>query len=150
MTDIEVSVCPRSERSELHPRYDADSDILAIESRIHRSWTFGVDIGGNIVFDLDQSRLLANVDLHIGKRLWKPAEGLRWPPSPRPGGLIFSEATVRHKSFELAIVAEHDTLSRILRVAIGGHPPTEFVEVSRNCVGLLSERRLVGLLVRGL
>jgi hypothetical protein len=52
-------------------RYDKESDILAVSSETPRDWPDGVDVDGNIVFDLDAQRALANFDVHIGRGLWK-------------------------------------------------------------------------------
>lgn len=60
-----VEVLKSTPKSRLYPRYDEEAGILAIESRVQRGWPFGFTIGGDIVFDIDKDRILANVDLHI-------------------------------------------------------------------------------------
>ena len=94
MSGICVSVGPSTESARLFPRYDRESDILEVTSGVPRDWAFGVDIDGNIVFDVDSSRVLSNFDLLIPERLWE--RGLRqlWPERGRMGSLVFAPETL--------------------------------------------------------
>jgi hypothetical protein len=71
MKGITVLVQKATEGGRLYPRYDRESGILAVESEQPRPWPYGMDIDGCLVFDVDEQRILANFDLHVGMSLWR-------------------------------------------------------------------------------
>jgi hypothetical protein len=151
MKRILVQQKPKTSFGRLYPRYDDDSGILAVESRIKRPWPFGVDVDGTIVFDLDEARLLANFDLHIPRARWErslPEE--QSFATAEAADIEFTDETVRQKSFHLPIRARTDAGARRLLVQIGDARPTNSVALSERCVALLAGNELVGFLITGL
>src|SRR3954454_24861195 len=103
MSEITVEVGPPYSDGGLVPRYDTESDILAVGSPSSRPWPFGVDVDGHVILDIDADRVLANFDLHIGAQLWEQDSDIAWPTSGRDGPLVFTEDALRIKSFSLPL-----------------------------------------------
>jgi hypothetical protein len=149
-TCIRVSVGPAIRGAELHPLYDSDAGILAVTAETSREWTHGIDIDGNIVFDADRERILANFDLHVPRRRWKNGPSQLWPESLPRGVIVFSEDTLKHKSFNLPLVLSYDPGGATLRIGFGDGQANRLVSLSRECVAFLSGDDLTGFLIRGL
>jgi hypothetical protein len=148
MTGLSVSIGPPTAGGRLHPRYDAESDILAVTSETPRDWPYGVDIDGNVVFDLDAKRNLANFDIHVSRRLWERGSVRRWPDKAAVGTIVFSKETIELKSLNMPLRLVYDEGQGILSVALGDRQPERELELSKECVALLSGNELVGFLVR--
>lgn len=150
LTRLRVDVVAASPESSLRPRYDDEVDFLVLETPIERLWPYGVDIDGNIVFDIDAGYVLANVDLHIPRRLWADAPSLEWPQRLRQGGLLIKEETVREKSLSIPIKVSscRDETTTTVLVSIGEERHDLAVELSADCLALLSGDRRTGLMAR--
>jgi uncharacterized protein YuzE len=148
MTGVSVSIAPPTEGGRLHPRYDAESDILTVTSETPRDWPHGVDIDGNVVFDLDAKRNLANFDIHVGRRLWERGPVRRWPDKAAVGTIVFSKETIEQKSLNMPLRLVYDDEQGILNVVLGARQPDRELELSKECVALLSGNELVGFLLR--
>jgi hypothetical protein len=149
MNSILVSIGAPAEGSRLCPQYDESADILAVTSDSAADWVYGVDIDGNVVFDLDAGRRLANFDLHIGKRLWSRGSVRPWPEKPPPAGtIIFSNETIEQKSLNMLLRLVYDPVHRALDVRFGTTEPTAELELSRDCIALLAGSELVGFSLR--
>ena len=147
MQRITVAVRPPTKQGRLYPRYAADAGILAVESEVRRPWPFGVDINGNVVFDLDAQRVLANFDLHIPRKLWKPGLSTALPRA-LPGDIVFSSEAVAHKSFNLPLRVTTDPDSQCVLIEIADVRPTGAVALSDACVCFLSGTELAGFFVK--
>lgn len=147
MSGLEVVVRPRHDNGGLNARYDEESGILSVESCVQRPWPFGVDIDGNLVFDLDAQRILANFDLHIPRdrweRDWTPID----PPAARSGDLEFTCSTVTQKSFHLPISVRMDPASRQVSIDFARGNVGEFVGLSESCFAIVSGSELRGFLL---
>lgn len=147
MSRIEVVTRPASVNGRLYPRYDEEAGILTVESRVFRPWPFGVDIDGNLVFDLDANCILAAFDLHIPRDKWKRD----WTPIPLPtareANLEFTGPTVKHKSFQIPISVRADPAGRQVEIRFGCQEPDEFIMLSESCYAILAARELVGFLI---
>lgn len=148
MTGVGVSIGPPTEGGRLHPRYDVESDILEVTAETPRDWPYGVDIDGNIVFDLDARRHLANFDIHIGRRLWKRGSVRRWPEKAAVGTIVFSKETIEQKSLNMRLRLVYDEEQGVLQVMLGDRQPDRELELSKECIALLSRDELVGFLLR--
>lgn len=147
MSGIIVSVKPPSDAGRLYPRYDEESGILALESRVERAWPFGVDIDGTLVFDLDEQRILANVDLHVPIDRWRRDLEGDTPQIAPAGDLEFAQQTVTHKSFHLPMRLRGDKDARRLRIDLGAAKPDRAVALSASCIALLAHQELAGFLI---
>jgi hypothetical protein len=132
----------------LSPHYDADADILSVTSGSQIDWPYGIDIDGNLVFDLDAQRRLVNFDLHIPRRLWSRAKLKEWPRSSIAGNLAFSKQAIDQKSFNTPINVMHDKEQGILSIGIGSEQRDRVIEISKSCIALLHQSELVGFLVK--
>jgi len=150
VSGISVSVERPTEAGRLHPVYDADAGILSAESHVAREWPQGVDVDGNIVLDVDASGVLANFDLHVGKKLWPHGE-VNWPGAgtAKAGDIRFSTSALARKSFHLALRVAYNPEDRSVHIAIGERSATRFVCLSEDCIALVDGDDLVGFLVRG-
>lgn len=148
MTSVKVSTGPPTEGGRLHPRYDRESDILTVTSATPRDWQFGVNIGGNIVFDLDAKRQLANFDIHVASRLWKRGAVRRWPEQAAAGTIVFSKETIERKSLNMPLRLLYDEHRGVLNIMFGTQQADRELELSNDCIALLSANELVGFLVR--
>jgi len=148
MSAIGVSCGRLTREGQLKPSYDPDADLLAVTSESDSDWPYGIDIDGNIVFDLNASRVLANFDLHVAQRLWQKGATLDWPEGVPTGSLIFAEAALQQKSFSLPLRLPYDPDHGILRIEFGTMKASESLALSDSCVALLSNGYLVGFLIR--
>ena len=150
MTGIVVSVVSPTESGRLYPRYDEATGILAAESRVERPWSFGVDIDGRIIFDLDDDRTLANFDLHIPKKRWRVGLSDEVVPLARPGDLVFTQESTAIKSFSIPLTIRTDALRQRVRIDIGDRRPDRLVALSSSCIALLAGDELVGFAIKDL
>ena len=146
---IRVLVQPPTKRGRLYPRYDEDAGILVLESREPRAWPYGLDIDGMIVLDIDESRVLANLDLHIRADLWERASTAFWPNEVNSGDLAFPDETLKTKSFHLPLRVRTNPNVHYIRVDIGEREPQQYVALSNECLALVTEDQLVGFMIRG-
>jgi hypothetical protein len=148
MKEIAVTTRPATREGRLYPRYDDEADILVVESKIPREWPLGVDIDGTIVFDIDQARVLASFDLHVGRRRWRSNLLLSWPAKCGPADLVFEPEAVQQKSFNLPLRIEWSPKARLLRIGFGEEGPTRQIALSDRCVACVSAGSLRGFFVR--
>lgn len=148
MIAVCVSIGPPTEGGRLCPRYDAESGILAVTSESARDWLYGVDIDGNVIFDLDSERKLANFDIHVRRRLWERGAVRHWPAKTASGTIVFSEETIQQKSLNMTLRFIYDEEQDMLHVVLGAKQPQRELELSMNCIALLSGSELVGFLLR--
>ena len=148
MSGIEVDIRRSTEAGRLYPYYDSESEILVLESRFEREWTYGVDVDGSIVFDLDSDRILANCDLNIPMRLWARDLELVWPKDIRSGDIAFSKDTIAKKSFNVPLAVQLGHSGRYARISIGEAPPNKLIALSELCVAQLARDELVGFLIK--
>jgi hypothetical protein len=147
MSGIVVSVKPATDAGRLYPRYDEESGILAIESRIERAWPFGIDVDGTLVFDLDERRVLANLDLHVPRNRWKRNLEEDIPMIAPAGDLEFAQQTIQQKSFHLPLRLSSDRNAKRLRIELGIAKPDSAVALSVSCIALLAKHELTGFLI---
>ena len=148
LQNITVSVAPATEQGRLYPRYAEDVGLLVMESRVARPWPFGVDIDGRVVFDIDENRILSNVDLHIPRARWKRDLGEDVPAIAPPGDLIFSQEAIKAKSFSLPLRVRADPGLRRVCIEFGTQPPNRAIALSGSCIALLSGTELVGFAIK--
>lgn len=149
MSGIEVAVKSPTNAGRLYPKYDGESGILAVGSRIERPWPFGVDIDGRMVFDLDSQKRLANFDLHIPRNRWIKDLEEDISIVAIPGDLEFSQDTISRKSFNLALRARTDQTMRRLSIEIGSAKPDRVIALSNSCVAFIAKHELVGFKITG-
>jgi hypothetical protein len=147
MTALRVVTEPATSAGRLYPRYDQEAGILAAESAVPRLWMFGVDIDGRIIFDLDEHRVLANVDLHFPKHRWVRDLGDDAPVAAPPADLVFTPETVAYKSFSLPLRVRADRRAQRLRIELGDKRPDRAIALSESCVALLAGHELAGFVV---
>lgn len=148
---ITIRVREPTAQGRLYPQYDAESDILTIGSMVQRPWPQGVDIDGNIVFDLDENRLLANLDLHVGKRLWHKGIKRPWPSNADPHDLEFTMATIGTKSFSTPLRINTDRQRSQVEIEIGENDEGKHetaIALSDRCVAFVCNDQLVAILAR--
>jgi hypothetical protein len=150
VSGIVVSVKPPSDAGRLYPRYDEESGILALESRVKRAWPFGIDVDGALVFDLDDQRILANFDLHVPMNRWKRDLEENTPRIAPAADLEFAQQTVAQKSFHLPLRLSCDSKAKRLRIELGTAKPDRAVALSASCIALLANHELVGFLIDGI
>lgn len=148
MSGLFVRFVTSTEAGRLYPRYDDESGIVAVESRVARDWPYGIDVGGSLICDLDTDHVLANFDLHIPRQHWSRGESVRWPNAQQAGNLVFQEATVRTKSFDATVEAIADPALRLLEIRIGDMEPHEAWALSETCVALASGDELAGFVLK--
>jgi len=150
MNKIRVLIGPSKDEDKLYPRYDRESDILTITSVVTSKWEYGIDINGNMVFDIDSNLVLRNVDLHIGKKMWDTGISQLWPQNATAGCLIFSYEVIEKKSFNIPINVRYDNIQDVLRVDFGIEQKSRAILLSEDCIALLSGDLLVGFLVKSI
>lgn len=102
MNNIIVNVAQYSGACELHPTYDAEANILEVASNYTREWTYGIDIDGNVVFDIDSNYKIANFDLLIPHHLWISKNFSSENNNNKFVDLEISIESIRQKSFNFS------------------------------------------------
>lgn len=149
MKALRISVAPPTPETRLSVRYDRESDILTASSASTRKWLHGIDVDGNLIFDLDQDRRLLNLDLHIPMSRWNRTTIARWPEAVRSGSLAFAPSTVAHKSFTLPLQVNYDQRVGVIAMQIGQPKVCEVaIGLSRDCVALAAHDELLGFVFR--
>lgn len=148
MTSVRVSIRPPTKGEQLHPRYDKKSGILEVTSETPREWPYGLNIDGQIIFDLDAKRRLANFDILVGRRGWKRGPVRRWPDKAPAGTIVFSKETIDQKSLSMPLRFLYNEEHGILDITLGDKKPERELELSKDCIAFLSQNELVGFLLR--
>lgn len=148
MNGIEVVTRSPTPAGRLLPRYDEVANILVLESPEQREWPYGIDVDGRIIFDIDDERVLANCDLHIGRDRWESDAGMDWPSDAQAGDILFSLAAVETKTFSLPLRVTLDRAQRRVRIEIGTLSPDRFVALAERCIACISKGQLAGFFVQ--
>jgi hypothetical protein len=149
MDAIEVQICEMTATGRLYPRYDVQTNILEVGSRVVKDWTYGVDIDGTIIFDLTQDRILANFDLLVPRHVWKVDPLLSFPKPSKEGCIRFSASTVRHKSFHLSKdFRTNANRSNVLVIFGNVDQNVVWIGLSEKCSAAVRGSHLVGFLVQ--
>lgn len=148
MRAIEVTILPPTEQGRLYPRYDAEAQILEVSSRVPRSWPFGIDIDGCVIFDIDSDYRLANFDLLIPRQRWRIDPTIAWQRPTMAGDLQMSRASIRHKSFHLPlrVLTNPDQTVVSIRFSDTTYSPIE-IALSDQCAAQITGRYLDGFIV---
>ena len=146
MNAIEIALREPAEKYKLYPRYDKEADILEVRSKVSRIWQFGIDIDGTIIIDIDADGVLANIELLIPQHLWKP---MKSPIGPlqvsRASTLIFTEQSLRHKSFSLPLEVTTDLSRSYVHIRFGQEKQKAlWVALSQSCLALVEKSYLLG------
>ncbi len=147
---IRIRLQNPTERGRLYPRYDEEADVLEVGSSVQRDWLYGVDIDGNVVFDLDSDRVLANFDLLVPKYLWKVTESAgRWSSPSQEADLQFHRETLKHKSFHLPLEVTTDEKRSLVSIRFGEvNQQARVIILSESCLALVEADHLLGFLLK--
>lgn len=149
MRDIEVLIHDPCPAGRLIPRYDTEAKVLEVGSGAGGAWVYGVNVGAEIVFDLNQERILVNFDLLIARRLWRIAPLLALPRPCQQAALVFTERTLRHKSFGLPVTVTTDARHSYAMIALRRMTSGMlWVELSPQCLAAIRDTTLYGFFVR--
>lgn len=134
----------------IFPHYDREADILSVSTHERVDWPYGVDIDGNIVFDLNKDKILVNFDLLIGRQRWKRMPlHWQWPAQAKEMDLGFSDTTICKKSFSLPIQVFTDQRTKNLTIQFDKSPDHGIaVRLSNACAAFLHKDRLLGFFIR--
>lgn len=144
MSAIKIATRPPTSAGRLYPRYERGAKLIALESRVARRWPHGVNVDGTLVFDLDEERVLANLDIHVPRDQWMENRDVAWPGPASKADIVFDEATVETKAFTLPVEVLTDSGRRVVEVVIGARGPAERWELSESCYALTRGDALVG------
>ncbi|WP_161668826.1 hypothetical protein [Kallotenue papyrolyticum] len=148
MKDIRIQLQNPTDRGRLYPRYDAEADLLEVTSAVPGEWSYGVDIDGAIIFDLDADQILTNVDVLISKRYWEVIVPVTVPQATREASIRFLEDTIRHKSFNIPVVVQTDPLRSHTYILLGGPEKIgTWIALSNRCLALVKEDCLKGFFI---
>lgn len=152
LENVLIELSPWTVHGSLYPRYDNDADILVVESRVRREWTYGINIDDAMILDIDADRILANIDLMIPRRRWKGIPLNVAPPvAPRPSrkaNLKFSMASIEQKSFHLPLEVKAHPGKTSIYILIGQiQPDALWVALSKACFAVIDENKLLGFYV---
>jgi len=149
MSGIKVYVLPPTEAGRLYPYYDKEVDVLVVCSHFARPWPFGFDIDTDVIFDLDEWRVLANIDMRIPRREWKTEGfGADAPMIAPPGDLAFTPETVEARSFSLPLAVRTDVQTGRVSIRFSTLRPDRVVSLSPVCIAFLRQDELLGFDVR--
>lgn len=147
--EIQVFLQPATSRGRLYPHFDREANIFSLSSKETRSWPYGADIDGNLIFDFDNEKVLANLDLLVGPKFWKQRIFKAWPSKIKKADLGFQEKTLKIKSFHIPLqIWTNKGTTEILISFSNDKTPATFVDLSENCLALLKENILLGFWVK--
>jgi hypothetical protein len=148
MSLLSVGCAPPTDAGRLYPRYDSESRILVMESRLKRPWKFGINIDGMLICDLDEDRMLANVDLHYDRERWVRREDIAWPASAIEADIVFESEVTETQSLAIPVDVVSDETATVVRIRFGERQPDTAVALSEACVAEIETDELVGLVAR--
>lgn len=144
-----VDIRPATPAGRLFPHYDDESNVLSVESSVERAWTYGLDIDGRIIFDLDANRVLASFELLIPRSRWKrELSSEPWPEVSRAGDLQFRQETVAAKSFSSPLLVQANRELDDVLIKIGSQESDRRIMLSDFCVAYVVRDELVGFRIR--
>lgn len=148
MKGIRVTSEKLKDSGRLYPKYDDEADLLEVSSEVSREWSSGIDVDGNIVFDVSLDGTLVNFDLLIPKHLWKVVEVCEKPQVSHKASLKLSKETLKQESFNLQIDVKTDKERSCVLIIFGPtEPEARGIELSKSCMALTKDDRLVGFFV---
>lgn len=134
-----------TERGRLYPRYVEGAGILAVQSSVTRPWPYGINIDGMMVLDIDEDRVLANVDLHLRRSLWRVEKTLERRVPSRKADIAISEESIRQKSLSLPVKVVSDAARRCVAISFPESlNSADAVELSPGCLALVRGDELLG------
>ena len=146
MNQIDVTVEIATENGRLYPQYDSESDILEIGSKYKQEWALGIDVNGNIIFDLNKDGLICNIDLLIPRKFWVEMANLEWPLKTEVMDIVISRRSIDYKSFDIPIKVFSNR--EIIKILLSEKRVTSSVSLSSDCVIQLSGWSLGAIFVR--
>jgi len=137
MRKIHCELVPPTASGRLYPKYDLEAEILSFNSEQEKEWPLGVDIDGNVIFDLDENFRVGMIDLLIGRARWKK-QSLKWPAVLMDHDLVLKEESVVEKSFSLPVSVCFDPHAKIVRVDFPSLEIGEHISLSDFAIASLS------------
>lgn len=136
-------------KGRLFPRYDYEAGILEVSSQEQLDWPYGIDIDGNIIFDLDAEKILVNFDLLIDKNLWEKGEVSDLPVDVREADLQFTDDSIGVKSFNFPVVVKASQEQSLISIFFP-HEDRDvcWVKLSDLCYAKICENTLAGFIIK--
>ena len=148
MKEIRIVLRRPAPLYELYPRYDKGADLLEVGSVKSRDWPFGIDIDGNLIFDIDENRIIANFDLLIRKSLWKVSSILQPPKANKRACIEVSQEAINHKSFNLPLEVTTNETKSIVCIMFGRIETNgTWIVLSRQCLAYVVKDYLKGFFI---
>jgi len=149
MNGIRVSIVSTKNKGVILPYYDDQADILSLSSTVQRDWCHGIDIDGNVVFDLDSDFVIANVDVLVGKKLWTVNPSVRFVEPPVKGQVQILEQSIQHKSFHLPLnITSNKAKSEVVILFGKVMNDIQAIGLSNTCIAWIRANNLVGFTVK--
>jgi hypothetical protein len=147
---INVQLIDPVEGGHLYPRYVEDAHLLAVEATAPPvPWPLGITVGGSVVFDLDEERILVNFDVHWHRDNWIGLSAWVRPKAACRARLRFTEETLRRGDFHGAVVVTTNPDRTEVRVQLDRPAGAgEWVELSDRCLAWLEGDRLLGFYLK--
>ena len=144
---IKIFVSKWDKKSELYPNYDSDANLLEVSSKVPQGWLQGIDVDGNIIFDLDKNGVIANFDVLIPKDLWIVVENLCVPKLYKQGTVVVHPSSISKKSHNIPLTIQTDKKRKYVNIIIGNEKEScqnKVVEISKSCYCYVKNNYLKG------
>jgi hypothetical protein len=149
MEALTVRLAAPTVAGRLWPRYDPEVSILAAESRVVRPWPVGVNVDNLVILDLDDSGVVANVDVMVDRSHWMVDDSAIWPSvGPSPADLSVDLLSIGEGFLEQPVVVLTNAATTTIRVQIGERPGELAASLSDDCLALFDGGTLSGFLLR--
>lgn len=144
MTGIPVSVAPPTPEGRLYPRYQNSIGILTLSTNMPRPCPFGINIDGSLIFDFDEGRVLAGVELVLPMRAWK-GKASTSKPRGAAGNLLLSAHQQAPTEYGWPVTISKNVQTDAARISFGRGDYNRSVGLSESCCALLLDDQLTGL-----
>ena len=149
MSGLAVETRAPSAKARLVPSYDDESNVLTIESPVDRPWSFGVNIDGLVLLDLDDERVLAAVELLIPRSRWKKVDELpTLPILKKQCDLLLKPDVVAKKLHRLPVTVLVDKSGRDVLISFSSQEPDHWLQLADNALASIKNGELQGFRVR--
>jgi hypothetical protein len=147
---VQVVLAKTTEASRLYPHLLKRPSHLTLESRLTQFVTNQIEVyaqHGEVLLGVDSNRVLADVEVHYGKR-WNVRSDIVAPHPSRSADLRFSDECVKQGDFHIPVEVVTNENRSCAVVFIGLQPENpKAVSLSKYTAALLDGDRLAGFYV---
>ena len=149
---IKIKLNTRTNLGDLTPKYDREADLLTVTSSSITEWTYGIDIDGTVIFDINENYIVENIDLLVREGLWEIDVNLKRPVTRAEAKIEIDKESVLIKSFNCPNLKVLTNSDKNIISLLFDDSVSDFqgIRVSKYCIALVKENLLLGFYIEGI